>query len=368
MESGFRSAGIRRSQQPSTPARPSTLPSRGPCCLGRIRSRVNRRVFVVGLGAALVAPLGAFAQQPSRTPIVVVIIPGSPESNTGGGNVVAFKNGLSELGYTEGANVRVVTRFLEGRFDSVPGLVNELQGLGTSVIVVVGTTPAQAVTHATRAVPVVFVGASAPVEAGLTSSLGHPGGNATGLSTAHEEGLAEKWVQLLGDAVPKLSTVAILYNPSNPSNIRYWQAIRTAAQKAHVSIKPFEATTVTELDTALARLSPRIAEAAIVTTDPFFFAEQVKIVTAMDRQRMPTIYGFRNFVTDGGLMSYGASLPASYRRAAVYVDKILKGAKPADLPVEQPTTFEFVINMKAAKALGRTIPRSLLLRADQVIE
>ena len=327
---------------------------------------MKRRAFVTALGAVLAAPLGAGAQPTGKTAIVAVISPGSSE--IGEANVATFKSSLHDLGYTDRTKVRVEVRYLDGNFERIPSVVTELVGLGTSVIVVGGTTPARAVARATKTVPVVFVAVSAPVEDGLIKTLANPGGNVTGLSTAHEEGLAEKWVQLVRDAFAKLSRAAVLHNPGNPSNVRFWRAIHAAASRMRVTLKSFEATTLTQLDAVHAEMSPRVVQAAIVTTDPFFFAQQARIIASMARQRIPAIYGFRNFADNGGLMSYGASLPETYRRAAVFVDKILKGSKPADLPVEQPTTFEFIINMKIAKTLGLTIPPSLLLRADQLIE
>src|SRR5262245_18894185 len=281
-------------------------------------------------------------------------------------NITALREGLRQLGYIEGQNIAIEYRFADGRLDRLPDLTADLLRAQVEVLIVGGTTPAQAVKKSTSTVPIIFVGASDPIEAGLVVSFARPGGNATGLSTAHEDGFAGKWVELLREVVPTAVRAGVIHNPSNPSNVRYWRDIQAAAHG--LGVRSLEVRRVVSLDRVLITLAQEHNDGLIVATDPLLFAHRTRIVEAANQQKLAVVYGFREFGERGGLLSYGASLPEMYRRAATYVDKILWGAKPADLPVEQPTKFELVISMKTAKALGLTIPQSLLLRADQIIE
>jgi putative ABC transport system substrate-binding protein len=281
----------------------------------------------------------------------------------------AFRQGLRELGYVEGKNIVVEARFAEGRLERLPALVSELIALKLDVLLAGSPAGAAAAKKAGTTVPIVFAGVGDPVASGIVSSLARPGGNVTGVAVgAGGQAFGEKWVELLREAAPGVSQVAVLANRSNPSNTPTLKGVEAAAKALKVKLDVLDAGTATELDRALAAIGTSGAQAMIVTSDPFLADRRVTLVQFAASKRLPAIYFFKLFADAGGLMSYGASLEESYRRAAAYVDRIVKGAKPADLPVEQPTRFELVINMRTAKVLGMTIPRSLLLRADHVIE
>jgi len=328
---------------------------------------MDRRAFLaVVCGSIFAAPLVAEAQQPGRVPRIGVLFPQSAILSEA--NVTALRDGLRQLEYVEGQSIAIDYRFADGKLDRLPALTDELIQSGVQILVVGGTTPALVAQKSTSLIPIVFAGVSDPVEAGLATSLAHPGRNVTGFSTAHEDGFAGKWVELLREVVPSGVRVIVIHNPSNPSNLRYWREIQAASQQLRITLQSLTATSPETLDRALLALTREHVDGLIVATDPFLFAQRTRIVDAANRRKVPTVFGFKEFVTAGGLVSYGASLPDMYRRAATYIDKILKGAKPADLPIEQPTKFELVINLKTAKALGLTIPQSLLVRADQVIQ
>jgi putative ABC transport system substrate-binding protein len=216
--------------------------------------------------------------------------------------------------------------------------------------------------------PIVFVGVSDPIGAGVAQSLARPGGNATGFATAHEEAYARKSLELLKEVLPSASRVAVLYNPANPFNVNFYHQVQHAAIALAVRIDAIDARNIEELDTVITALSAKPPDALLVATDPFLAGRVHEIVTATIQQKLPALFGFREYPQAGGLMSYGANLADMYRRVATYVDRILKGAKPADLPIELPTKFELVINLKTAKALGLNVPTTLLFRADEVIE
>jgi putative ABC transport system substrate-binding protein len=327
---------------------------------------MKRRAFVAGMTAVLAAPLGTEAQPRRKLPTLGVVQPQSAALSKA--HLEHLREGLRLLGYIEGQNIAIEYRFADGKFEHIPAMIEELIRLNIDILVVGGTTPAQAAQKATKRIPIIFAGVSDPVEAGLVMSLSRPGANVTGASTAHEDGFAAKWIQLLRDVVPQANEVAVLHNPSNPSNVRYWRDIRAAATTLAVRLTSIEARDPAALRTGFDILARRRHEGLVVVTDPFFFTQRQWIVEAVSLYKLPSIFGFKEFVITGGLLSYGASVPAMYRRVAIYVDKVLKGATPGELPVEQPTQFELVINLKTAKALGLTIPPSLLLRADQVIE
>jgi putative ABC transport system substrate-binding protein len=281
----------------------------------------------------------------------------------------AFRQGLRELGYVEGKNVIVEARFAEGRFERLPGLVAELIWLKVDVLLAGSPAGAVAAKKASTTVPIVFAGVGDPVSSGIVASLARPGGDITGVASGvGGPAFGEKWLELLKEALPGVSQVAVLANRSNPSNSPYLKGVEAAAQTLKVKLDILDAGNATELDRALAAIGASGAEAIIVTNDPFLFAKRAALVQFAASKRLPAMYFFKLFADAGGLMSYGASLEESYRRAATYVDKILKGAKPGDLPIEQPTRFELAINMKTARALGLRIPQSLLLRADHIIE
>ncbi|MBR1287711.1 ABC transporter substrate-binding protein [Bradyrhizobium sp. AUGA SZCCT0177] len=328
---------------------------------------MRRRDVIIHLGGAAAAwSLAARAQERPRIPKIGIIIPRSALAAID--NVTAFEDGLRQHGYIEGQSIAIVWHYADGNYDLLAAVVDEMLSAGATLLVVGGTTPAAIVNRATSVTPIVFVGVTDPIGAGVAQSLARPGGNATGLATAHEEAYARKSVELLKEALPWASHIALLYNVANPFNVNFLREAERVAPSLRVRIDPFEARTAQELDNAISAISGKRPHAVIVATDPFLAGRVKEIVTATTQHRLPAMFGFREYPLAGGLMSYGANLPDMYRRAAMHVDRILKGAKPADLPIELPTKFETVINLKTAKALGIEMPPSLLVRADEVIE
>jgi putative tryptophan/tyrosine transport system substrate-binding protein len=281
--------------------------------------------------------------------------------------VDAFRQGLREYGYTEGQNISIEYRWAEGRYERFPALVADLVRLKVDVIVTAGTPGTLAAKKATKTIPIVIAVAGDAVGAGLVESLARPGGNVTGSTTIVQE-LEGKRLELLKEVIPRLSRVAILTNPANPLDPIVLKQTQLAASALHLKLDIVGVKHVAELDGAFATISRDRPDALVLLADRFLLAERVRIVELAEQRRLPTMYPYREMVKAGGLMSYSPSYPDLFRRAASFVDKILKGAKPADIPVEQPTKYELVINVKTAKALGLTIPQSLLLRADEVIQ
>jgi ABC-type uncharacterized transport system substrate-binding protein len=318
---------------------------------------------LIGLAVALtliLAPLAVGAQPPERSVRVGLLTPGSSD-----GDAQSFLAGMRDLGYIEGRNLRLEYRRANGKTDHLPDLLAELVRLKFDVIVTGGTPAALAAKRAGTTVPVVIGAMGDPVGSGVVASLARPGGNITGLSLALGEGFAGKYLELIREAVPKASRIAVLGRPSAGSPV---QAMERAARSLDIRLQLVEVDQPGQFDRAFAAMTAQHAAALVVTPTPFNSTHSDRILSLAAKHRLPAIYGLRMFVDAGGLMAYGPSLSESWRRAATYVDKILKGAKPADLPVEQPTKFELVINLKTAKTLGLTIPQSVLLRADQVIE
>ena len=327
---------------------------------------MDRRAFLATLtGGLLAAPLAAEAQSAGRVYRIGIISPTSlfPEHPSH-----AFRQALRELGYVEGQNVIIEQRFAEGQAERFPELLAEAIRLKVDVLVVGSTPGVLAAKRATATVPIVFAGVPDPVAQGVVASLARPGRNITGISMAIGEGFAAKWVELLKEAAPSVSHLAVLWNSTNPAAATFVKEVQAAARVLNVKLDLVAVGNVTQLDSAFAAITASPARDVIVTADPFFYTNRIRLVQFAASRRLPAAYFVRDFVDAGGLMAYGPSLAESYRRAATDVDKILKGAKPGDLPVEQPTKLELVINLKTAKALGLTIPPSLLLRADQVIE
>ena len=317
---------------------------------------------LVTLSLGLVAaPPAAAAQQPAKIPRIGTLQLAGQEPQ-----IEAFREGLRQLGYVEGQNVSVEYR-VTGEVARLPELAAELVRLKVDVIVAAGTPAAQAAKQATTTIPIVMLGVGDPVGTGLVASLARPGGNVTGSSTLGPETGAKR-LQLLKEVIPKLSRVAFLWNPANPANILTFKEIQVAARTLALKLESVEVSSPDEFDRALTGMMAKRPNAFIMTADPMHRHHIRRIVDFLARRRLPAMYQMREHVEAGGLMSYGTSYPALSRRAATYVDKILKGRKPADLPVEQPTRFELVINMKTAKALGLTFPPSILIRADQVIQ
>ena len=279
----------------------------------------------------------------------------------------AFLHGLRDLGYVEGRSFVLERRYHEGKLDRLPALAAELVALNVAVIVATGTPNALAAKQATRTIPIVVAAASNPVATGLVSGLARPGGNVTGLSLFTPE-LVGKCVEILRQAVPKISRVAVLWQPGERPKEDMLKGAEVAARALGLRVQFIGAHGPDEFDRAFSEMTHARAEGLAVVTTATFFIERQHLAELAAKNRLPAVYPWREAVEAGGLMSYGPHVPDLFRRAATYVDKILKGAKPGDLPVEQPTKFELVINLKAAKAMGVTIPTSVLARADQVIE
>jgi putative ABC transport system substrate-binding protein len=312
------------------------------------------------------ASLAGDAQQPAGLPRIGFLTPSSSSEPRSVRFVQAFRNGLLELGYVEGQNVAIEFRWAEGKYDRLPDLAAELVRLKVNVIVAGGTPAVQAAKQATATIPIVMATVADPVAQGFVASLARPGGNITGLSLMWPE-LVGKQLELLKQVVPGVSLVALLGNPGNPNNAQLVQQAQDAARALGVRLRLLGARGPGEIDSAFAAITAEPVGGVIVTSDTMLIDHRTRIADHAVRRRLPTVFGPSRFAEAGGLLAYGPSLSDDFRRAAVYVDRILRGAKPADLPVE-PTKFELVINMKTAKALGLTIPQTLLLRADQVIE
>jgi putative ABC transport system substrate-binding protein len=324
-------------------------------------------VIVTLVMSVLLAPVAAGAQPAGKVPRIGVVVPAEPASPDEP-NIAAFRQALHDLGYVEGQTIAVEYRYAHGEAERYRELAIELVRLRVNVMVVGSGQAVLAAKQATATIPIVMAGAGDPIGQGLVASLARPGGNVTGLSLALGEGFSGKWVELLKEADAKVSHVVYLYHdPTNPAIARYVKDIHVATQALGLQFQPLQVQELDQLDSMFAALSQEAGSALIIGGEPLFFPHRSRLPELAAKYQLPAIYGFRVFVDAGGLMSYGVSLPDLWRRAAVYMDKILKGAKPADLPVEQPTKFDLVINLKTAKALGLTIPPSLLFQADEVI-
>ena len=328
-------------------------------------AKLKRREFITLIGSAAAWPIAARAQQAGKVHRIGVLETISTTLNVA--NFYALREGLRQLGYAEGQNLVIEYRSADGRDDRFPGLARELLALKVDVIVTRGTPAAKAVKNATSTVPVVMMASGDPVGVGLVTSLARPGGNITGLSAIVGE-LSPKRLELIREIVPGLARIAVLANTSNDAVRRDWARIETAARSLGVQSQLLDLRESDALGPTFDDASARRADALVVVIDAITQANQQRIVDLAMKHRLPAIYSSREFVDAGGLISYGVSYPDLYRRAATYVDKILKGTKPADLPVVQPTKFELVINLKTAKALGLQISPMLLTRADEVIE
>ncbi len=320
-------------------------------------------VFTLALGL-LTAPLAAGAQQLAKTPRKGLL--GVTSAAEYASRIEAFRQGLRDLGYVEGQNIVIEYRFAEGKYDRLPGLAAELVRLKVDVLVTHATPGTHAAKQATSTIPIVMVVSSDAVATGLVASIARPGGNITG-STFFNPELAAKRLELLKEAVPRITRVAVLLNPDNPGQGLLLQAMELTAKPLKLELQQVAARGPDEFDRAFAAMAKKRADALAVVEDPVFIAQARRIANLAAKSRLPTI-GFSELAGGGALMAYGVNFFDFWRRAAVFVDKILRGAKPGDLPIEQATKFELVINMKTAKALGLMIPRSLFIRADQVIE
>jgi putative tryptophan/tyrosine transport system substrate-binding protein len=326
----------------------------------------RRRFLLTSLAGVLAAPVAAEAQV-GKVPRIGVLLPGAPEPEYER-RLDAFRQGLRESGYIEKQNILVEYRWAHAKPDRLPELVAELIGLKIDALVVDSTQAAHAAKNATNTIPIVLALAGDPVGTGLVGSLARPGGNITGMTLMTPE-LGAKRLELLKEVAPKAVRVAVLLNPANGAHTLYWKEVQVVAPRLRLDLKALEVRRSTDVDHALSAAAVWRADALLVFDDPLLLpARQMEIVDFAARHRLPSLSGLRSLVDAGGLMSFGASFPEMFRSSAAFVVKILRGAKPSDLPVEQPSKFELVINLKTAKALGLTIPPSLLARADQVIE
>src|SRR5262245_23008726 len=325
---------------------------------------MRRRTFIALFSGAAVLPLAVAAQTPPRTPRVGFVGATSPTANKH--NLDALRQALRALGYVEGQTIELEVRWAEGRYERIPELMAELVRLKVDVLLAGNSLVALAAKRATRTIPIVII-VTDPVGFGLVESLSHPGGNVTGLSLFNEE-LSSKRLQLLKEFVPLLARVAVLRNPLTKAHAMFWRDTEAAADKVGLGRQPLEVRGPDDFEAAFAAAKRGDAQALLAFDDAVTFTYRPRIVALAASSRLPAMYGFREFIDDGGLMSYGANFAALHRRAATFVDKILKGANPADLPVEQPTALDLVINLKTAKVLGLTVPPSLLARVDEVIE
>ena len=328
-----------------------------------------RRIgLAVVLSLSLLALLAAeaSAQQAASLPRIGFLLTASLSDPRLPPLLQAFRQGLRELGYVEGQNIAFEFRWAEGQYDRLPGLAAELVRLKVNVIVAGGPPAIQTAKQATETIPIVMAAVADPVAAGFVASLARPGGNITGLSLMLPE-LVGKQLELVKEVLPKVSRVALLGNPANPNYPSLVRQAQDAARASGVRLQPLEARDLSEIDSAFAAITTERAGAVVVLTDTVFLDNRTQIADHAVRRRLLTVFGVSQFAEAGGLLAYGPSLAEGFRRAAKYVDRILKGTKPADLPIEQPTKFELVINLKTAKALGLTIPQSVLLRADEVI-
>ena len=327
---------------------------------------MERRRFIGFAAAILLArPLRAGAQSTARAHRIGFL--GNSTAALEANLVGPFRDGLRELGYVEGRNLAIEYRWAEGNYKRFPKLVDELLAAGVEIIVTAGTPASQAVERATRTVPLVMVAVGDPVGTNLFASLAHPGGNATGLTSIAPD-LEGKRLELLKQVAPTLSRVAVLWNPDNAFHVGAERQVHEAAAVLQLDVVSVRVRSAADFDHAFDAIASARADAMTVLADRVFLHNRVRIVEFAARRHLPAVYAYRELVDAGGLMSFGPDYADMHRRAAAYVDRILKGAKPADLPIEQPSKFELVINQRAARALGITFPNGLLLRASDVLE
>jgi len=327
---------------------------------------MDRRIFIASVASAtLTVALGAGAQQSGKVWRLGYLDLGAEPPD--GAPPAALREALQALGYVDGRNVIYVSRWADARGERLPTLAAELVGLKVDLVVTVGGRTTFAVKQATSTIPIVFVGAPDPVGVGLVASLARPDGNVTGFSD-NTTALSAKRLQILKEAVPTASRIAVLWNPQDRAMTLRYQEIDRAALALGVSVQPLGVREPDDFERAFAAMDRERPDALFMVTDTLTYRNRKRVLEFADAHRIPAMYEFASLVREGGLISYGASYDAMFQSAAIYVDKILKGAKPTELPVEQPTRYYLMVNTKAAKALGLTIPQSLLLRADEVIQ
>jgi putative ABC transport system substrate-binding protein len=320
---------------------------------------------ILTLALLTTAPLGAEGQQPGKTPRIGWL--GGPSREAAEPFVQAFQGGMKDLGWVEGRNVVIEWRFAGGRAERLADLAAELVRLQVDVIVVPSTPTAVAAKNATRTIPIVTIAVGDPVDLGLGASLARPGGNITGLTSVVNPEIAGKQLDLLKKTVPRVSRVAVLWNPVTAGAALSLREMQVAAPALGVQLQPLEARSPDHLDDAFAAMATQRAGALLVIGDIMFLTHRARLADLAARNRLPAMYTHREYVETGGLMAYGPDLRDIFRRAAAYVDRILKGANPAELPVERPTKFELVVNLKTAKALGLAVPQSVLSGVDEII-
>ena len=326
---------------------------------------MRRREFIISLNvAALAYPVSTVHAQQKAMPVIGLL--GGTTSGADAGAVAAFRQGLTETGYLEGQNVAIEYRWAEGHFDRLPSLAADLVRHGVAVIAAVGDAAAVAAKNATSTIPIVFFSGGDPVATGLVASLARPGGNLTGIGIMVVE-LMQKRVELLSELVPQARVIVLLINPDDPQAERFIREVQGAAHAKRLQLDIMRASTESEIDGVFASFGQRRAGALVVTPNLFFITRREQIVALTSRYAVPAIFAGRAFTAAGGLISYGPSVTDAAHQLGIYTGKILRGTKPADLPVEQPTKFELVVNLKTAKALGLTIPQALLARVDEVI-
>ena len=327
---------------------------------------MRRRDFIIVLAGAMAAwPLAGRAQQKAMP--VIGVLSATSSSTSSGPFMGAFRQGLREAGYVEGQNLAIEYRWAEGHYDRLPALAADLVGRKVDLIMASSPPSALAAKSATSTIPIVFRSGADPVADGLVASLARPGGNLTGVSFVADE-LTAKRLELLSELVPRAGVIALLMNPNNATAERVIRDVQEAARTKGLQLHVLKASSESEIDSAFASLVQLHVDALVVGGDPFLSSRREQLVMLASRRAVPSIYAWREFAASGGLISYGPSLISAFRLVGAYAGKILKGAKPADLPVQQSTTFELVINLKTAKALGLTVPQSMRMRADEVIE
>jgi putative ABC transport system substrate-binding protein len=326
---------------------------------------IRRRDFITLLGGAAAWPLAVHAQ-PAGMPVIGYLDSGAAEFNPD--RLAAFRQGLGEAGYVEGKNVAVEFRWAQGRYNQLPALAAELAGRRVAVIFAATVQAALPAKAATSTIPIVFAIGSDPIEFGLVASLNRPGGNITGMSWLGGSIVAAKRLELLHEAAPAAAVIAVLINPTNPSTEVELKVLRETAAALGLQLHIAKASTPREIDAAFAEFVQQRVGAVLLAADNFFFGRRDQLIVLAARHALPSISIWREFATGGGLMSYGANISDTYRQAAVYIGRILKGEKPTDLPVQQAVRIELVINLNTARALDISVPITLLARADEVIE
>jgi putative ABC transport system substrate-binding protein len=332
---------------------------------------LRRREFIAGLGGTAAWPLAARAQQGERVRRIGVLMPGNENDPVLKTDVSAFIQALADLGWTEGRNVRMGFRYAGEDINRIRALAQELVGLRPDIILTNGTPATAAVQRETQTIPIVFAGVNDPVASGIVARLIEPSGNITGFASLEatlEATLGGKWLELLSEVAPGLKRAAIMFNPGRPAASLYMPSLEATAQSLKVALITAAVHSDAEIETAITTLAREPGGGLVVMPDAFTTVHRAPIILAADRNNIPAVYNQSAFATEGGLLSYGPDRVDTFRRAATYVDRILRGAKPGDLPVQLPVKYEMVVNRKTATALGLAIPPSIMLRADEVIE